>query len=112
MCAHGTGIEMARVFDFGATAPLSTNLLLSEASDTRIAKLERRIEELERRAGITHNAPFYFTCDWDCRHCPYSSCPRYRLVAINVPPEATDNLSHLFSALDTLSDGAIGLSDG
>ena len=82
---------MTKVFDFGATAPLSTNLLLPEASDTRIAKLERRIEELERRAGITHNAPvFSFTCDWDCAHCPYTSCPRYRLVAINVPPEAVD----------------------
>ena len=28
------------------------------------------------------------------------------------PPSDTDNLSHLFSALDTLSDEAIGLSDG
>ena len=28
------------------------------------------------------------TCELDCNHCPYTACPRYRLVAINVPPEA------------------------
>lgn len=46
--------------------------------DAKIADLERRVAELEQIGG-KQEAPveFQFTCDWNCLHCPYTSCPRY-----------------------------------